>query len=84
VIAAPVAAWLVKHMPARVLGVAAGGLIILTNAKTIAEALGASLGTVGVLSAVIAVAWITGIVWAVRQERKARAATQHEGALAGV
>ena len=30
VIAAPVAAWLVKHLAARVLGVAAGGLIILT------------------------------------------------------
>jgi uncharacterized membrane protein YfcA len=84
VIAAPIAAWLVKHLPARVLGIAAGGLIVLTNTKTIAEALGASLGQVGAIAAVLGVAWIAGIVWAVRMERKARALEQQEGALAGV
>ena len=47
VIAAPIAAWLVRHLAARVLGVAAGGLIVLTNSKTIAEALGASGSAVG-------------------------------------
>ncbi|MGH3369996.1 MAG: sulfite exporter TauE/SafE family protein, partial [Nocardioidaceae bacterium] len=41
VIAAPFAAWLVRHMPARVLGVAAGGLIVLTNSNTVLAALGA-------------------------------------------
>jgi uncharacterized membrane protein YfcA len=35
VVAAPIAAWLVKHLAARVLGVAAGGLIVLTNATTV-------------------------------------------------
>ncbi len=78
VIAAPVAAWLVKHLPARVLGVAAGGLIVLTNTKTIAEALGASGGTVGLLAALVAVLWISGIAWAVAQERKAREVAQLE------
>jgi uncharacterized membrane protein YfcA len=82
VIAAPVAAWLVKHLPARVLGVAAGGLIVLTNTKTIAEALGASGGTVGLLAALVAVLWISGIAWAVAQERKARAIEQPEEAYA--
>ena len=56
VIAAPIAAWLVKHLAARVLGVAAGGLIVLTNSKTIAEALGASGTTVGAIAVVVAVA----------------------------
>jgi uncharacterized membrane protein YfcA len=83
VIAAPIAAWLVRHMPARVLGVAAGGLIILTNTKTIAEALGAAGVTVALLAAVIAVAWISGITWAVVQERKARALARQEEALVG-
>ena len=83
VIAAPIAAWLVKHLPARVLGVAAGGLIVLTNTKTIAEALGVSGGTVGLLAAVVAVLWISGIVWAVAQERKSRAIEQHEEVYAG-
>ncbi len=73
VIAAPIAAWLVKKLAARVLGVAAGGLIILTNSKTIAEALGASGNAVGAIAAVVGVLWITGIVWAVRQERKVAA-----------
>jgi uncharacterized membrane protein YfcA len=74
VIAAPFAAWLVRHLPARVLGVAAGGLIILTNSKTILETLGASGVTVGAAAAVIAAAWVSLVVWAVRQERVTRRA----------
>jgi uncharacterized membrane protein YfcA len=84
VVAAPVAAWLVKRLAARVLGVAAGGLIVLTNSKTIAETLGAGTGTVIAVAAVLAVLWVTGIVWAVRQERLARAlerAAEPEAAL---
>ena len=73
VIAAPIAAWLVKHLAARILGVAAGGLIVLTNSKTILESAGASGLQVGLAAAVIFVLWVTGIVWAVRQERLARA-----------
>jgi hypothetical protein len=82
VVAAPIAAWLVRHLAARVLGVAAGGLIILTNSKTIAEALGASGATVAVVAAVVAVLWISGIVWAVRQERRSREVAQLEDAYA--
>ncbi len=73
VIAAPIAAWLVKLLAARVLGVAAGGLIVLTNSKTIAETFGADNVTVGALAALVAVLWIAGIAWAVRQERRSRA-----------
>ena len=76
VIAAPIAAWLVKKLAARVLGVAAGGLIILTNSKTIAEALGASTNQVIALAVTVAVLWISGIVWAVRQERLSRRQTE--------
>ncbi|WP_182524911.1 sulfite exporter TauE/SafE family protein [Nocardioides dongkuii] len=74
VIAAPVAAWLVRKLPARVLGVAAGGLIVLTNTKTIAETLGAPGSAVIAIASVVGVLWISGIVWAVRQERRARRA----------
>jgi uncharacterized membrane protein YfcA len=72
VIAAPIAAWLVKKLAARVLGVAAGGLIVVTNSKTIAEALGASGAQVIALAATLFVLWIAGIVWAVKQERLSR------------
>lgn len=73
VVAAPIAAWLVKHLAARVLGVAAGGLIVLTNSKTILEALGLPGIGVALTAAALFVAWIAGIVWAVKQERLARA-----------
>lgn len=80
VVAAPIAAYLVKIMPARVLGVGAGGLIVLTNTKTIAETLGATGAQVGAAAGVIALLWVAGIVWAVRQELAARAA---DAAVAG-
>ena len=71
-IAAPIAAWLVKHLAARVLGVAAGGLIILTNSKTLLEAVGVPGVGVAVAAALVFVLWVSGIVWAVKQERLSR------------
>lgn len=76
VVAAPIAAVLVKKLAARVLGVAAGGLIIVTNSKTIAEAFGATGTQVLALALTLGVAWIAGIVWAVRQERSSRAVAE--------
>ena len=84
VVAAPVAAWLVKHLAARVLGVAAGGLIVLTNTKTILEAFGAAGATVALVALVLAVLWISGIVWAVTQERRSREVAEPEKELASV
>lgn len=73
VVAAPLAAWLVKHLPARVLGVAAGGLILVTNSKTVLESIGAPGTTVALTALVLALVWVTLIVAAVRMERRARA-----------
>ena len=84
VVAAPIAAWLVRLLAARILGVAAGGLIILTNAKTIAETLGATGGQVGAVVGTLAVLWIAGIAWAVKQERLSRALARSEGELTTV
>ncbi|MCH1864957.1 sulfite exporter TauE/SafE family protein [Nocardioides sp. CFH 31398] len=83
VIAAPIAAWLVKHLAARVLGVAAGGLIVVTNVKTLAEAAGASGLSLWSGLAFLAVLWVVGIVWAVQQERAARETARLEEAYAG-
>jgi uncharacterized protein len=74
VIAAPFAAWLVRHLPARVLGVAAGGLIVLTNTRTILTALGAPGAGVLLAASAVLVAWIGLIAWSVRQERVSRRA----------
>jgi len=78
-IAAPLAALLVRHLPATILGVAAGGVIILTNTKTIMEALGAGGGLVGQVAIILAVLWIGALVFAVRDYR--RAATDQEPVL---
>ncbi|QSR33096.1 permease [Nocardioides sp. S5] len=78
VIAAPIAAWLVRHLAARVLGTAAGGLIILTNSKTLLEAVGVPGVGVAVTAAVVFVLWVSAIVWAVKQERLSRAAARDE------
>lgn len=72
VIAAPFAAWLVRHLAPRVLGVAAGGLIVLTNVDTIVTALGGSGGVEITVAAVVAAVWVSLVVWAVKQERLAR------------
>jgi hypothetical protein len=61
-----------------VLGTAAGGLIILTNSKTLLEAVGVPGVGVAVVAAVVFVLWISAIVWAVKQERLSRAARTDE------
>jgi uncharacterized protein len=85
VIAAPVAAWIVRHLAARVLGVAAGGFIVLTNAKTMMESWLGFEETDASLYAILAVlfvAWIALIVGAVNAERasKRRLAEESETA----
>jgi hypothetical protein len=82
VIAAPIAAWLVRHLAPRVLGTAAGGLIILTNSKTLLETAGVPGVGVAAIAVVIVVLWVSAIVWAVKQERVSRAAASDEPELA--
>jgi len=77
VIAAPIAAYIVRIMPARILGSAVGGLILVTNMKTFLEAVGVG-GTLAVLIYILIVAvWIAAIVFSIRvnrQEKKGSAA----------
>lgn len=44
VIAAPVAAWMIRHVPAQLMGVAVAGLLLVTNARDIATWAGVSRG----------------------------------------
>lgn len=83
VLAAPVAAWLVRRLAARVLGVAAGGLIILTNATTVLGASGVSGFGIAVVASALAFAWVSAILWAVRQEQVARALDRELDAVRG-
>lgn len=76
VVAAPIAAWLVRHLAPRILAVAAGGLIIFTNTRTLVntdtgQSLLGSGGTV--FLGALFLAWIALVVWAVRRELQVRA-----------
>jgi hypothetical protein len=71
VVAAPLAAVLVRVLPPRVLGVAAGGLIVLTNLTTLAEVAGATGLTVAMIAAVVFTLWVLWIAWAVKLDQGA-------------
>jgi uncharacterized protein len=62
-IAAPIAAWLVRNLPARVLGTAVGGMIVLTNARSFAQAVEVP-GDVRAVMYVSLAAVAVGALWA--------------------
>ncbi len=72
-VAAPFAAYVVRILPARVLGTAAGGLIVVTNARTLLNGLDVPSSVVTPVVIALAVVWIAGIVVAVRAVRRERA-----------
>lgn len=69
VIAAPIAAWVVQFLPPRVLGAAAGGLIVLTNVGHLLDSFGAGRTATVVVYVGLVALWISGIVAAVRSVR---------------
>ncbi|GAC68905.1 sulfite exporter TauE/SafE family protein [Gordonia soli] len=69
VIAAPIAAWLVRHIPPRLLGASVGGLIVLTNVRSLLRS-----DWVDVPSAVqtgiyvlIVVLWVAAFAYSLRE-----------------
>src|SRR5215208_572437 len=70
VVAAPVAAYIVRILPARILGSAVGGLILITNMKTFLGAVGVS-GALAVLIYILIVAvWIAALAFSIRVNRQ--------------
>ena len=56
-LASPVAAWSVRHIPARPMGVAVGGLLLLTNARDLSKA--AEIGPTRWLAYAFVIALVT-------------------------
>jgi uncharacterized protein len=73
VVAAPIAAWLVRWLHPRILGAAVGGLIVLTNGRTLLNTVGLEgnpqLAAYGALIALWCIA-IAVVVHAIRLERR--------------
>ena len=81
VIAAPFAAWLVRHIPPRILGSAVGGVIVLTNVRTLVRSDWVGWKNTpqeGLVLGAIAIIWVAAIVWSVRAYRADQAAARAE------
>ncbi|MGW2284037.1 sulfite exporter TauE/SafE family protein [Streptomyces phaeochromogenes] len=74
-VAAPVAAWLVRLLPARVLGSAVGGVIVVTNVRTMlrSEWVAASGVVSGVVYGLVCVVWASAVTYSVRAHRREKA-----------
>ena len=77
-VAAPLAAYFVRHIPARILGAAAGGLILITNFRTLAGSLGIEGPALVAAYLVLAAVWAGAIVIAIRQIRAGATETPAE------
>jgi uncharacterized protein len=70
VIAAPVAAWLVQLVTARILGAAVGGLILITNARTMADAFDARGSVRTPIYLAIVLVWVAAVSFVVYRQRR--------------
>ena len=73
-IAAPIAAYMVRHLTPRILGVVVGGFICFTNARVLLSATGISGDAFLLVYVVIVTAWMTAVAFVVRAIRRERVA----------
>ncbi len=80
-VAAPVAAWLVRHVPPRVLGAAVGGVIVLTNTRTLlgSDWIEAAEPARYTAYALIYAVWAAAVAYSVSQHRRQSAAADAVG-----
>ena len=83
-VAAPIAAWLVRHIPPRMLGSLVGGMIVLTNTRTLlrGEWIDASGAVSSGVYAVVCLVWAAAVVHSFRQYRKDKALESADAAAA--
>ncbi|MEV4847212.1 sulfite exporter TauE/SafE family protein [Micromonospora matsumotoense] len=76
-IAAPIAAWLVRLLPPRVLGSAVGGVIVLTNTRTLLRSdwIGAPDAVRYGCYLIVVVLWVAAVSWSLRRHLADRQAT---------
>ncbi|MEH7273702.1 sulfite exporter TauE/SafE family protein [Neobacillus vireti] len=70
VIAAPIAAWLVRIVPSYMLGVLVGGFIILTNSMTIIKTVELPVSFATIAYALIIVLWFVAIFYQVKNRKR--------------
>jgi uncharacterized protein len=70
VVAAPLAAWLVRHVTPSLLGASVGGLILITNSRTLFDAYGVSGEVRNLMYAALGAVWIGALAIVVRRLRR--------------
>ncbi|ARA96800.1 MULTISPECIES: sulfite exporter TauE/SafE family protein [Geobacillus] len=75
IVAAPIAAWLVRKLPSHLLGVLVGGLIILTNARTLLHAWEVPAPVYPTVYGLIVIGWATAVWMAIKNGRKGKVAS---------
>jgi uncharacterized membrane protein YfcA len=77
-VAAPLAAWLVRFVPPRLLGAGVGGMIVLTNVTSLLKSdwIGAPSGVRYAVYAVVYLVWAAAVAWSFREYRRERAQEQ--------
>lgn len=80
VVAAPIAAWLVSRLPARVLGVAVGGFIVLTNLRTLLKAAGIGADDRWPVYVGVGVLWVAAVAISIARHRRQQRATVQDSA----
>jgi len=79
VVAAPIAAYIVRILPARILGTAVAGVILITNMKTFLEVAGVSGGLAVIIYVLIVVVWLVALGHSVMVNRWEKSGAVTEG-----
>jgi uncharacterized protein len=76
VVAAPLAAYIVRILPARVLGTAVAGVILITNMRTFMGAVGIEGATATLLYVLIIVVWVVALVHSIMVNRREKTSNE--------
>ncbi|MCG0050095.1 MULTISPECIES: sulfite exporter TauE/SafE family protein [Priestia] len=70
VVAAPIAAWLVRKLPSYLLGILVGGFIIITNVRTLLTEWSINNLWITIIYVFISIGWVVAIIFTVQNNRK--------------
>jgi hypothetical protein len=76
IVAAPLAAYVVRALPARILGTAVAGVILITNMRTFMGAIGIEGTTALLLYGLIVVVWLVALVHSIMVNRREKTGSE--------
>ena len=76
IVAAPLAAFVVRALPARILGTAVAGVILITNMRTFMGAIGIEGATAILLYGLIVMVWVVALVHSIMVNRREKTSSE--------